>query len=231
MIYDITNNSYDDWHIKFNNGVEPIYVPKGRIYITVDEPYLTIYWTDTEMGDKQLTRSLTMDFNDVTPSTASAADLKILIESYNESGFGGSGVQTVTGLNTDNTDPLNPIIEISVDGVTITGDGTPGNPLVSAASGGGYTVVLVASTPYNVVPTSGSTVYLVDASGGSVTMNLPTAVGNTAMYSIKKIDSSVNTVIMDASTTETIDGELTQTIMFQWTAISLINNNANWFIL
>lgn len=47
------------------------------------------------------------------------------------------GVQSVTGLNTDNTDPLNPVVEISVDGVTITGDGTPGNPLVSAGGGGG----------------------------------------------------------------------------------------------
>lgn len=46
-----------------------------------------------------------------------------------------AGVQSVTGLNTDNTDPLNPIVEISVDGVTITGDGTLGNPLVAAGGG------------------------------------------------------------------------------------------------
>lgn len=49
--------------------------------------------------------------------------------------MGGSlGVQSVTGLDTDNTDPQNPIVQISVDGTTITGNGTPGNPLV--ASGG-----------------------------------------------------------------------------------------------
>jgi len=50
------------------------------------------------------------------------------------SGGGGSsssGVQSVTGLNTDNTDPQNPIIEISVDGTTITGDGTSANPIVA----------------------------------------------------------------------------------------------------
>ena len=40
-------------------------------------------------------------------------------------------VQSVTGLNTDNTDPLNPIVEIAVDGVTVTGDGTPASPLVA----------------------------------------------------------------------------------------------------
>jgi hypothetical protein len=48
---------------------------------------------------------------------------------------GGGGVQSVTGLDTDNTDPLNPVVEIAVDGTTITGTGTPGDPLV-------------ASTPY-----------------------------------------------------------------------------------
>lgn len=48
-------------------------------------------------------------------------------------------VQSVTGLNTDNTDPENPIINISVDGTTITGSGTPIDPLVSvdAISGSG----------------------------------------------------------------------------------------------
>jgi hypothetical protein len=47
----------------------------------------------------------------------------------------GGGVQSVTGLNTDNTDPANPIVNISVDGSTITGDGTPANPLVAVADG------------------------------------------------------------------------------------------------
>lgn len=40
-----------------------------------------------------------------------------------------SGVKSVTGLNTDNTDPQNPIVNISVDASTITGDGTPASPL------------------------------------------------------------------------------------------------------
>jgi len=46
-------------------------------------------------------------------------------------------VQSVTGLNTDNTDPQNPIVRISVDGTTITGLGTPASPLVATGGGGG----------------------------------------------------------------------------------------------
>jgi len=39
-----------------------------------------------------------------------------------------TGVQSVTGLDTDNTDPLNPIVKISVDS-TLAGEGTPTSPL------------------------------------------------------------------------------------------------------
>jgi len=53
----------------------------------------------------------------------------------------GGGIQSVTGLNTDTTDPANPVIQISVDGVTITGAGTPVSPLVATASAGGVTSV------------------------------------------------------------------------------------------
>lgn len=49
---------------------------------------------------------------------------------------GSGGVSSVTGLNTDNTDPDNPIVQISVDGVTITGAGTPASPLVAISGGG-----------------------------------------------------------------------------------------------
>ena len=50
---------------------------------------------------------------------------------------GGGSVETVTGLNTDNTDPANPIVKISVDGVTVTGLGTPASPLVAVWDGTG----------------------------------------------------------------------------------------------
>ena len=46
-------------------------------------------------------------------------------------------VESVNGLNTNNTDPQNPIVRISVDGLTITGNGTPASPLVATAPLGG----------------------------------------------------------------------------------------------
>jgi hypothetical protein len=47
----------------------------------------------------------------------------------NNSSSSSVGVQSVTGLDTDNTDPQNPVVNISVDGTTIIGDGTPASPL------------------------------------------------------------------------------------------------------
>jgi len=44
-------------------------------------------------------------------------------------------VQSVTGLDTDNTDPQNPVVQVAVDGVTITGSGTSADPLVSVGGG------------------------------------------------------------------------------------------------
>lgn len=47
----------------------------------------------------------------------------------------GSGtVNSVTGLNTDNTDPTNPVVQISVDS-TLGGSGTPSDPLSVIGSG------------------------------------------------------------------------------------------------
>lgn len=195
------------------------------------------------------------------------------------------GVKTVTGLNTDNTDPSNPIVQISVDGVTITGSGTLTNPLVAVVPSGGVTSVtddgngvvtvdntvptapviqfqgvnvdgvtitgdgtalnplvaagasgftysktLVNTTPYTIVPTSGYNVYHVDATAGTITINFPTAVGNTAWYVVKKIDSSVNTVVLDPNAAETLDGQATQTIRFQNTSVDIYSDNTNLFI-
>jgi len=52
-----------------------------------------------------------------------------------------------------------------------------------------------------------------DATSGTVTLTLPAASGNTGLtYTIYKTDASANTVIVDGSAAETINGALTQTL-------------------
>jgi len=80
----------------------------------------------TVSGSTQFTNGLTANTISATTFYGDGSNL---------TGLPPSGVQSVSGLNTDNTDPLNPIIQISVDNVTITGDGTPGNPITSSGRG------------------------------------------------------------------------------------------------
>lgn len=105
---------------------------------------------------------------------------------------------------------------------------------ISAAGGGGgfsYTTVPVNATPYAVVPITGWYMYLVDATVGNITINFPTAVGNNAVYTVKKVDASANTVILTPNGAETIDGAATKTIRFQNTSIDIYSDNANLYIM
>lgn len=62
------------------------------------------------------------------------------------------------------------------------------------------------------------------------TITLPTAVGISGrQYVIKNINTNILTI--DAAGTETIDGQLTQTISTQYNSLALVSNGANWFIV
>jgi hypothetical protein len=72
-------------------------------------------------------------------------------------------------------------------------------------------------------------VILVDSTSGVVTINLPTAASIAGrIYTIKKIDSSVNKVTIDPSGSETMDGETTLELIGQYGIIKLISDGTNW---
>lgn len=76
------------------------------------------------------------------------------------------------------------------------------------------------------------TIILVNATSGATTITLPSASGYAnKVYTIKKIDSSENEVTVDGTGNETVDGETTKTIAFQNTAMQLVSNGTNWYII
>jgi hypothetical protein len=97
---------------------------------------------------------------------------------------------------------------------------------------GGYTIITVnfASSPYTILPTTGITLYQVDCTSGNVIMNFPTAIGSTAIWGVKKIDSSANTITLEPFGAQTIDGNANQTILFQNTQVDIYSDNVNLFI-
>jgi hypothetical protein len=92
MAYDISD--YDDLQIYVTDGWREWYIPKFRIFMTVDGDFANLYWTDTEKGASGLTRLLSLDYNDVTfgyIAPSSAGEVVLQIESYQLSAFGGGG--------------------------------------------------------------------------------------------------------------------------------------------
>jgi hypothetical protein len=68
--------------------------------------------------------------------------------------------------------------------------------------------------------------------GGSVQVNLPTAIGNQGKeYYIKRVDTgSSYSVVIDGYGSETIDGALSKTLTNNYEAVLIISNNSNWFV-
>jgi hypothetical protein len=76
-------------------------------------------------------------------------------------------------------------------------------------------------------------VYLADASSGSVVTQLPAA-SSSSLYShvyVKKVDATGNYVHVRASGANTVDGTASKFFNVQYTAIHVVCNGTNWFIL
>jgi hypothetical protein len=94
-----------------------------------------------------------------------------------------------------------------------------------------YKVTTITAATYNEVATSGEVIILADTTSNNILINLPTAVGNKAKITIKRISAGANTLTIDGNTSETIDGGLTALLATQYETITLISNNTNWFII
>jgi len=109
MAWDITEGPL--FTIEITDGWIEHSLPMLTIWMVVDEPYITIYWADSQKGRTGVTRSTgALDYNDitfgyVTPSSASEVELEIT--NMIEAAFGGSGGTEwgdITGTLSDQTD-------------------------------------------------------------------------------------------------------------------------------
>lgn len=123
--------------------------------------------------------------------------------------------------------------EIDFTGAGVTATRVLNKITVNVTGGGGssgYTVNNINTSPYTETATAGEVFNLVDASGGVIIHNLPTAVGNNSKITVTKTDSSSNTVDITPNGIETIKGDSLIQILFQGTSIELMSDGANWFI-
>lgn len=87
-----------------------------------------------------------------------------------------------------------------------------------------------SSTSQSLTAVDGINVQLINAASGAITVTLPTAVDNNACFIIKKTDSSTNVVTVDASSSETIDGDLTYKLNDQYNYVEIVSNGTNWVV-
>lgn len=75
-------------------------------------------------------------------------------------------------------------------------------------------------------------VVLADATGGDITVTLPTATGREGRRIIvKKTDSSANTVTIDGNGSETIDGATTVALASQNELREIVSDLSNWYVV
>lgn len=93
-----------------------------------------------------------------------------------------------------------------------------------------YRTVVTKTLNYIAVASDG--IILADATGGSLTITLPSAVGiKGKTYSVKRLNAGANTVTVAAAGAETIDGASTEVLTMQYVSIDLVSDDANWSIL
>jgi hypothetical protein len=113
-----------------------------------------------------------------------------------------------------------------------TAGGSPGTwvAMGGGGGGGGSSAFSWSTKTANYTITTSDSGIAVDASGGNITITLPTAVGATQFYAIKRIDASANTVTIATTGGQSIDGFSTIPLVAQDQSVVLASTNANWLI-
>jgi hypothetical protein len=102
------------------------------------------------------------------------------------------------------------------------GGGTlPAYSTISSFTSGSYTIDMGSNYESIFFISNGST---------AVTINLPTAVSKGGYkIHVKRLGTAI--VVIDANSTETIDGNLTFSLTDQYSSILLVSDNSNWMII
>ena len=111
---------------------------------------------------------------------------------------------------------------LTLSNVTIT-SGSISNVAIGAA-------ITTKSAAYTATATDETV--LANVSAGAFAITLPTAVGATGKtYIVKKIDSSANSVTVNTTSSQTIDGATSRLLTNQYDAIQVQGDGSNWFII
>ncbi len=93
-----------------------------------------------------------------------------------------------------------------------------------------FAVSTQSGTSYNI--SASNTVVIADATSNNVSIVLPVASTVTGYrYYIKRKDGTGNSVTIDRSGSDTIDGATSQTLQQQYTSATVVSDGSNWYII
>ncbi len=90
-------------------------------------------------------------------------------------------------------------------------------------------VIQTESGNYTIV--EGNAIILVDASGGEVIITMPDVSLTNNYINIKKIDTTINRVLIVTPGAETIDGDTEVDITAAYESLQIVSNGSNWFVI
>lgn len=126
----------------------------------------------------------------------------------------------------DNGSVLTALAASSTASPTALGIVTSYFPVIQSATN------VVSSAGYNVTTTDGYENILVSTGASNRTIGLPAAASNAGrVLQIKKTDSGVGFVIIDANSSETIDGSLTYTLYGIYWSVTLVCDGTGWVVM
>jgi len=141
-------------------------------------------------------------------------------------GTGISLTGTATDLTIVNANPDQTVVLNNGTGINVTG--TYPNFTINSTITPGYTRIISNISSNTAAGSASATDYYYLCSN-TMTLTLPTAVGNTNRYAIKNVGLGAITVATSLS--ETIDGATTAVINFTNNSIDIISDGANWNII
>jgi hypothetical protein len=92
----------------------------------------------------------------------------------------------------------------------------------------GYTVTSVMD---NVTLTEANTILFADTINKNITVTLPTVVNNKFKYFIRKVDASANTLTINTSNSEIIEGSTSYEFQYGDQSVSIVSDGSKWFII
>jgi hypothetical protein len=128
------------------------------------------------------------------------------------------GAESTTTVNHGSNFQLENLI--TAGGLGNFAQGWPGEISTLAAKSAAYTL------------TAADYVVVCNATTAAFTVTLPTAVGALGRtYKVKKTDSSANAVTVATTSSQTIDGATTYSLVRQWQFIEVVSDGANWQVI